>query len=296
VALALALSGGCQRDEPTRRLPAPEMHRSAALEPSLVRVLRRGNGHWSEQGTLAIADRPSAPPLEWVVAGDDYRFTMWLVPRPGSPRVLVLPHLEGTRRAEEYLTRRLAERGFEVVTVLPPREALPEDADAADWRLLLRGRIRGGRAALELASEELGPRCTVVVGLSVGALAAVPVAALEPSAKGIVTLLGGAGLHEIAADSDEPRLHSVSGELGSPEDGELDPLTWAPYIDPSGALLVRAAWDHVIPSEASERLRVALGGPRELTYPSGHYSFGVFLPLASGAVEEHVRKRCGAVR
>jgi pimeloyl-ACP methyl ester carboxylesterase len=136
-----------------------------------------------------------------------------------------------------------------------------------------------------LVRTELGADCVVVMGVSLGALTAIPATALEEEVDGAILMMGAAGLPWIAQHSAEPAIRSLAGALDNSaaflsDLALVDPLTWAKRIDPNRVLLVRALWDSVVPEPASRALGRALGHPREKVYPAGHHSFGFFLPLA----------------
>jgi hypothetical protein len=56
--------------------------------------------------------------------------------------------------------------------------------------------------------------------------------------------------------------------------------------------MIRAIWDQVIPPPATHALWDALGEPEIHAYPSGHYSFGIFLPSAMDRALEKADTWC----
>jgi len=72
----------------------------------------------------------------------------------------------------------------------------------------------------------------------------------------------------------------------------VDPLAWAPRLPKSQVLMIRAIWDQVIPPPATHALWDALGRPEIHAYPSGHYSFGIFLPRAMDRALEKANAWC----
>ena len=166
---------------------------------------------------------------------------------------------------------------------------------------VMRQRIREGRVAARLASGELGAPCRVLLGISVGGMAAIPVAALEENLDGVISMLAGGGLPWIAEHSKEPMLQDSpsrsSKQSAAPTATRaaslVDPLAWAPRLRKSHILMIRAIWDEVIPPPATHALWGALGQPEIHAYPSGHYSFGVFLPRAVDRALEKADAWCG---
>jgi hypothetical protein len=131
-------------------------------------------------------------------------------------------------------------------------------------------------------------------------MAAIPVAALEKDLDGVITILAGGGLTWIAEHSKEPLLQdsttpSVEGSTSpftTREASLVDPLAWAPRLPKSQVLMIRAIWDQVIPPPATHALWDALGQPEIHAYPSGHYSFGIFLPRAMDRALEKADAWC----
>jgi cephalosporin-C deacetylase-like acetyl esterase len=167
-------------------------------------------------------------------------------------------------------------------------------------RRVLWERILQGRAASRLAAGELGAPCRVLLGISVGGMAAIPVAALEEDLDGVITMLAGGGLSWIADHSKETLLQDSASALreGSVASTEpdavawVDPLSWAPRLRGDRVLMIRAIWDQVIPPPATHAFWDALGKPEIHAYPSGHYSFGVFLPRAMDRAVEKANDWC----
>lgn len=60
---------------------------------------------------------------------------------------------------------------------------------------------------------------------------------------------------------------------------DTDPLALAPYVDPRDVLLVLARSDVIVPFEAQEALREALGAPEALYLPTGHRTSVFYFPL-----------------
>jgi fermentation-respiration switch protein FrsA (DUF1100 family) len=203
-----------------------------------------------------------------------------------GPAAVILPHLQGTTRIPEYFARRFAREGYQVVAQLPPEVALEPGSAREAMLEVMRERIREGRAAARIAARELEAPCRVLVGVSVGGMVAIPVAALEEEIDGVVSMLAGGGMSWIVDHSKEPLI-----QPSSPAPGEVppalaeaaalvDPLTWAPRLRKGRVLMIRAVWDQVIPPPATHALWEALGQPEIHAYPSGHYSFGIFLARA----------------
>jgi len=270
------------------RSPPPiDVESPDTLEPGSALRISREPARWSTEGWLRLTPIPEALPELWIVTGDALRFRALVVAGDG-PAVIVLPHLQGTMRIPEYVARRFAREGYQVVAVMPPEVALRPGPRRDAMLRVMRERILQGRTASRLAARELGAHCRVLIGISVGGMAAIPVAALEEDLDGVISILAGGGLGWIAEHSKEPLLQdpTMPSQEGSAspatttEASLVDPLAWAPRLSKSRALMIRAIWDQVIPPPATHALWDALGQPEIHAYPSGHYSFGIFLPHA----------------
>lgn len=295
---ALALFGtlGCS-EEAVVSIPVPVDAGDSAIRASLAptELLRR-----------VVTEAPES--TSWLAPAVPADTELWTLTSPeGSVRalskrgasgtaVVVLPHLDGGEWVYRYVLNRLATDGYSVLAALPPDRAIREEADPGAFTWTLRQRIRTGRMLVGLARSELAPTCLGLVGLSIGAMAAVPVAALEPGIGPLALVLGGGGLSYIAQETAEPRLRRAFAtsdpRVRADDYGALEPLAWAPLLDGNSALLVRARWDRVVPKPASRALERVLSPARTITYPAGHYSFAVFLPAALSLISEHIESAC----
>ena len=221
----------------------------------------------------------------------------------GSRTVILLPHLDGTRRVAEVAVWRLARReGLRVLAILPPNgQAIDEKTHPRELIYLLQQRARVGRSVVAYARQELGATCVVVGGVSLGGTIAVTVAAIE-GADGFVSILGGGGLELILEESGEERLREVRNrtralseherEALSAEIDKLDPVSWTSALEETRGLVVRAYFDRVMPRESMDTLVDRLAGASVLTLPTGHYSAGPLLPYVFDQVADFVEETC----
>ena len=120
----------------------------------------------------------------------------------------------------------------------------------------------------------------------------VAVAANEPRIKASVLCIGGADLADIlmTANDEEVNLYrkDLSTRLGVPEPelrpmmaAALDPYDAAreaPKMSADSTLFIAARFDAVVRWRNSVRLWEALGRPKRVILPTGHYSAVVFVP------------------
>jgi hypothetical protein len=113
-----------------------------------------------------------------------------------------------------------------------------------------------------------------------------PVAAPGLEVVDVVVMLAGGNLPPIGTHSAAPAaLHRLQ---------LIDSLAWASRVPTGEVLLVRAAWDRVVPPPATDALWEAFGQPPVKVYPSGNYSFALFLPLTLDQAVSRARARCPA--
>lgn len=267
------------------------------VDPAALEI-ERESAVWSREGWWRWTVHPPHAPQRWSVHSPTIRFDATVVPAGERPVLVFLPQLDGTAAIAEYVARRAAAAGWQVIAVEPPRVALQPGAHPNDWIRLLEERVLIGHVALSLARAELEAPCVALVGISLGAMSAVTVAADDGAVDALALMLAGGNLRSIALESAEPRLAqwAATGSELAPDLGrrlaKLDPASRAGSIERSSVLLVRAAWDRVIPAEATADLWRRLGRPRLQAYPAGHNSFAIFLPWALDGVLAHSTRRC----
>ena len=70
----------------------------------------------------------------------------------------------------------------------------------------------------------------------------------------------------------------------------------AAQIDPERVLLISARFDRVIPPDRTRALWLALGRPRWLTVPTGHYQLVPYFWWAVGRGADHLDRVFGRTR
>ena len=58
---------------------------------------------------------------------------------------------------------------------------------------------------------------------------------------------------------------------------EIEPLVLASYLEERPVLMINATFDHLVPTSCTKKLWQALGNPRIIWIPSGHYGAAIFL-------------------
>lgn len=257
---------------------------------------------WSRLGGLPEgagdpAEIPPATDLWYVRLGRSE--SRVVVARGGRTAVILMPPLQADDERAEAVARRVAREGFTAVLPAPSSLAVWSGTSWSGWLDVLEQRAAAGRAAVALAREEFDASCVAIVGVSLGALSAVSVAAAKPPADALVVMLGGGGLATIARHSSLPALRRLRTRAPIPAAweeaerlGALEPLIAARRIPPGRSLLIDARFDRVIPRKSSTQLWQALGRPPRRTYPSGHATFSWWFDRALEAGLRHIRRLC----
>jgi hypothetical protein len=275
---------------------APERGRSDALsplEPEAIVSTRDLAYAWSHGIGWSLLPEPETKPRFVVHASAGERWSA--IVASGVARLVVwIPHAAGTIEGSEVVARIAADRGWSVVALVPAASLPPPGASLDEWLSLLEARERAARAAVRHYTTAFEPRCTLVMGVSLGGTAALAVSHLEGGvhlAAAMLPVGTEAGFASAAAVYSAARAQALS-----PAEHEriaaVDPAARAHGLGAEHILLVRAAWDEVMPDGAFTALRDALGRPDEHTYPTGHESFRYALPLAAARALAWADQHC----
>lgn len=261
---------------------------------------------------LLKPEAESAWRVEFPGADGDMRVAHWQLPSgPGPhPTVVVFPIRAGNHVVSEALAKALVNRGYAAIWLERRRSLFGEDDDrapgdfeafAADLGNFV---IDARRLIGWLATRpEVDRERIAVAGVSLGGILAANTLAQEPLARAGFFVMAGGGLPEILRDSQdgdlvqfrerafEAKLFTDGEDLARqarPHTDPIDPLTWADRIAPEQVLLISARFDQVIAPERTEALWRALGRPRWLTVPTGHYQLVPYFWWAVGRGADHL--------
>src|SRR5262245_49591818 len=246
------------------------------------------------------------------------RLAHWQLPAgPGPhPTVLVFPIRAGNHVVSEALAKALVNRGYATLWLErrvslfgEEDERAPGDfpAFAADLRdFVLDARSLIGWLATR---PEVDPTRIATAGVSLGGILAATTLAQEPRVRAGFFVMAGGGLPEILRDSqdgDLVRFRERGIAAKAFADGEdlarrarpytdpVDPLSWAERVDPERVLLISARYDQVIAPDRTRALWLALGRPRWLTVPTGHYQLVPYFWWAVDRGADHLDHVFGA--
>ncbi len=232
------------------------------------------------------------------VDGEPGRAHLLLPSGPGPhAAVLVFPILGGSHVVSEALAKALANRGYAVLRVERRRLfAARDEEEVGDFAVparRLRQALLDGRRLLDWLETrpEIDATRLAVAGVSVGGIMAATLMGLDERIRAGVFLMAGGGLPELLYESTErplrrfrERVFESTGDTSREgfvrrarvHTESLDPLRYADRIAPERVVLVSGRFDRVVPSARTEALWEALGRPRWIRLPAGHYQFVPF--------------------
>ena len=213
---------------------------------------------------------------------------------PGRrPAILFNPILGGDYPLERGICRLLARRGFHVALVHRKTLKVPPERDVSHIELLLRQGIIRIRQVVDWmeANDRVDPHRMGSFGISMGGIASVIAAAVEPRLRVHVIGLAGGSVADILLTSKDSlltkplhrylasrRLDRTTLRRLLEEQVHTDPIRLAPYVDRRHLLLFIALADRTIGRANALRLYRALGKPKAVFLPTGHYTSYLLLP------------------
>src|SRR5262249_13089786 len=200
---------------------------------------------------------------------------------------LLVPILAGGDDIMRGIARRIVATGFHAAWCDRVAAALCPPQRGADLERLFERTVLHQRALLAwLRPGPIpAPPATFGLGVSIGGMIAAVLAAVDPDLDGLAICLAGADLPAIVLDSDESRVvHWRQWRMTTDGIGtatlrqELqqtllsDPARLAPFAATERILLVHATLDEVVRPPHQDLLWEALGRPRRILIPLGHYT------------------------
>jgi pimeloyl-ACP methyl ester carboxylesterase len=222
-----------------------------------------------------------------------------------TPVVVLLPIFNGHLAIPRFFARHFANQGWAAVIVTRGRD--PLDALTAPSETV-RSNLQDYSRVLDWIERqpELDASRIGVFGVSLGAMDAVMLAALDGRVRALVIAMAGGDLSYLLANTNYRRIvrtiddlaesQGTSREaLGAKLDAELelDPLALAPYVDAERVLMIMTRTDAIIPFEAQHRLWISMGSPEALHLATGHRTSVVFFPMLRNAAFEFFARRFG---
>ncbi len=248
-----------------------------------------------------------------IVAEGGGAFSYYLPRISGTiPAVIILPIFGGDDyRLERYFARYFVKRGLAAIVVQREKEEIVTDERVLNT--LLYNSVLEGISVLNWVQSrpEINAERIAVFGVSMGAIRGALLAAIDQRiTAAVLALVGGDLPHIIRHCQDgawrgkgvskkraeylkEKRITPAAFERRLRKHIVWDPLEFAPYADPNKILLVLAALDRVIPFMKGLQLRHAMGKPKTIILPSGHYTAMIFLPFVRYAAYRFLKQKLG---
>ena len=220
-----------------------------------------------------------------------------------TPVVVLLPVFNASPKIPRFFARYFANQGWAAVVVTRGRD--PLDALAAP-ESAMQGNLQDYHRVLDWVElqPELDATRIGVLGVSLGAMDAVMLTALDRRVNSLVVAMAGGDLSYLLANTSYRRvvrtIDDMAADLGTSRAAvvakldaaiKLDPLAVAPYIDAERVFMVLARTDSIIPFEAQEQLRETMGSPEAMYLFTGHRTSFVYFPKVRTAAFEFFTRR-----
>jgi pimeloyl-ACP methyl ester carboxylesterase len=243
-----------------------------------------------------------------VEAGASIEFDYYDVDSEGrTPVVVLLPIFTGQLSIPRYFARYFANQGWAAITVERERDPLVEmlDPEAA-----IRANLADYRRVLDWVEQQddLDSARIGLFGISLGAMDAVMLTALDDRVDALVAAMAGGDLASVMMSTSYRRivrrLHGTLTDAGMSREGlaqilaqiTTDPLVLAPYVDAERVLMIMTRTDAIVPFEAQEALRASMGDPETLYLPTGHRSSVVYFPKVRSSAFAFFERQFGKSR
>lgn len=209
------------------------------------------------------------------------------------PVIVVLPILGGGNTFAKIFAAHFARRGYAAVIVHRQQQYKRVD-ELKKLNGMFKQIVLDHMQALDWieTQPDLDQNRIGIFGISAGGIKATLIHCLEDRIDAAVTALAGGDIPYIFSYSTEKRIakkrrkilaeHSVTqDELYKilSDEFQHDPLKYAKYADARKTLLILGAFDQVVPYKKGLELRKALGDPKTVVLPTGHYTSLLFIPV-----------------
>lgn len=240
---------------------------------------------------------------------DEIDLTVYESRREGKhPTILVTPIFRGIRIARLF-ARFFARKGFNAVVVHHAPFSYDFDRDFDQIERYLRKAVIRNLKALDwiVRHEKTEPEKIGTFGISFGAIIGSVVAALDSRPKCHVIALAGAPVAHVIARTRNRTIRKlvrreVSRKAKSAKDLALDmirhiktePLLFAQYVKKESVAMYISLFDRIVRPVYARRLWKAMGKPRALFVPLGHYTALLTFPYAGRIAYRFFKEKFGS--
>jgi hypothetical protein len=220
-----------------------------------------------------------------------------------TPVIVLLPVFNEQLVIPRFFARYFANQGWAAVVAVRGRDPL-ETLVAPT--ATVQGSLQDYSRLLDWIEREpqLDASRIGVFGISLGAMDAVMLTALDRRVNSLVIGMAGGDLSYLLANTNYRRVVRQIDEMaasqgtsreavGAKLDAEinLDPLALAPYVDAERVLMIITRTDAIIPFEAQQQLRAGMGSPETLYLVTGHRTSVVYFPKVRSTAFEFFARR-----
>ncbi len=308
VLLALAAFVGC-----TTYVPLPREYRAAVSRPAESAtalaaltlplevtgdVEARDRAHFvvRQMSLPSAADSSQSIDFEYYDVDGDQR----------TPVVLLLPVFNEQLAIPRFFARYFANQGWAAVVAVRGRDPL---ATLVAPAATVQGNLQDYRRVLDWIENEpeLDASRIGLFGVSLGAMDAVMLTALDRRVNSLVIAMAGGDLSYLLANTNYRRVVRTMDDMAASQgtsraevgarlaaEIKLDPLALAAYVDTERVLMVITRADTIIPFEAQQQLRSGLGSPETLYLATGHRTSVLFFPKVRSAAFEFFARHFAA--
>ena len=203
------------------------------------------------------------------------------------PTVIITPGMGGGEILTNYIAEGFVDSGISAIILNQPDFLEPED-DGNDLERKLEESTRNARSVVNWIHSQnkyFDLDRTGSLGISMGAIRNMILAAVEPRIEANIFVMGGGNLPHIVLESGETAKYVIERKRreGLSDEGliedlssvVLDPANLAQYIDARGVLMIISRFDTIVPTKRQIEIRELMGGPRTIYIPTGHVSGGM---------------------
>ncbi len=279
--------------------PLPEELRAyydypSPLRDAVIRLVEESHGV-----RVFLVQHPLSVPAGVTPTEPVVEFEWFVSPAPGRrPAILMNPILGGDYPLERGICHFFARHGFHAALVHRKTLKISPEYPVSRVELLLRQGVLRIRQIVDWmqVQERVDPARLGSFGISMGGIAGVLSAAVEPRLRCHVVALAGGSLPDILVASPDKLLATqrqrylalnhmdrAALEQQLRDAIRTDPVRLAPYVDSQRVFMIIALFDRTIGRANALRLWHALGEPRAAFLPLGHYTAYLTLPYLKSA-------------
>lgn len=223
-----------------------------------------------------------------------------------APVIVCTPILGGKGALERGVAKSFAMEGLHAVLVHRAQRFFKKPIRSNHIEIKFRSAIADRRRVIDwlCEREEVDKSRIGAFGISMGAIVTSVLTPIEPRIHSSVICMAGGDLGAVISVSSERPLVKYRKVRMEKEGKDLntlreelrraihsDPLYLAPYASPDRFLMFVSIYDSVVPTPYQIRLRNALGKPKTILIPTGHYTAILFLPLLRKMTIDFFKRR-----